>query len=129
MVRVVSGGGISSNKLVTSKGGQKVEPKATRVEPEAAALIGRAVDFKNQPAWTGSGPGYMPQPCGPTGVPGKYNPAKAGPGSLRTVMPSGSQSLYGSTRAGEPNRAPDLPATRTVGRDILSAYGPEKGKR
>jgi len=72
--------------------------------------------------WTGSGPGYP--------VAAVRNTAAAGPGSNRHVMRSGSQGLHGEPAKGSKASAPDVPATRTMGRDILSGFGPDvPGKR
>jgi hypothetical protein len=85
-----------------------------------------AVQFEKEPLTQGRG--YEPKAMGPTGVPGKYNSAKSGPGSQRTVHPTGSQSQYGPVAKGEVNRAPDPPST-APGKDILGMYGPEMKRR
>jgi hypothetical protein len=121
MVKIMSGGGYDSRQVKKSTG-YKTEPVSKAVSPAGANQQGAATAFKKEDLY--SGKGYTPQPCGPTGVPGKYNAAKQGPGSGRTVMPSGSQSQYGPVAQGQQNRAPDVPATKP-GRDILSDYGPE----
>jgi hypothetical protein len=51
-----------------------------------------------------------------------------GPGGGREVLRAGYQALSGKPVPGEVNRAPDPPATRTVGRDILSGYGKERSR-
>jgi hypothetical protein len=83
----------------------------------ASSPLGASTQFVKQPLQAGKG--YEPKSMGPTGVPGKYNAATQGPGSGRTVHPSGSQSTYGKVNPGEPRQAP---------RDILSEFGPERSK-
>jgi hypothetical protein len=124
MKKARSGGGISSNKVVQSRAGYKVEPQANKASPAGADGLGQAVQFKKD-ALIQAGKGYNPAPVPPTGAPGKYNSAWQGPGSGRTVYGRGSQSTYGPVNPGERNVAPDPPATGTRGRDILSGYGPE----
>ena len=63
------------------------------------------------------GAGYTIKPMPPTGIKGTYNAATAGPGSGRTIMPSGSQGEYNP--GPKPMRTNPMPA----GRDILSEYG------
>jgi hypothetical protein len=126
MVKLTSGGGINSNKVVQSKKGQKDEPVTHKANVDAVAQQGMAVQFKKEPLTEGRG--YEPKAMGPTGVPGKYNASTQGPGSGRTIHPTGSQSQYGPVAQGSVNRAPDVPAT-TPGRDILSDYGPERRGR
>ena len=128
MVRMMSGGGINSNKVVQSKAG-KVEPVARKANPEAVAQQGLATAFQKSPLEQGRG--YQPGEIPATGVKGTYNSATQGPASGRTVYGSGSQGTYGPVAQGETNRAPDVPAT-VPGRDILSDYGKEvsdKGRR
>ena len=123
MSKARSGGGLTSNKLVTSRAGYKVEPVANKASPAGSNQQGQAVQFKKEPLIQ-AGKGYNPLPVPPTGAPGKYNSAWQGPGSGRTVYRTGSQSTYGPVNPGERNKAPDVPAA-TPGRDILSGYGPE----
>jgi len=125
-MRIKSGGGINSNKVVQSRKGQKVEPVTHRGNVPGVAQQGMAVQFEKEPLT--SGKGYEPQKMGPTGVPGKFNSAAQGPGSGRTIHPTGSQSQYGPAAPGEVNRTPDPPAT-APGRDILSDYGSEVKRR
>jgi hypothetical protein len=115
MAKAVSGGGITSNKYHTTKA-YKVEPVANKASPAGANQLGAAVQFRKEPLIQ-QGKGLNPPPVGPTGVPGYFNSAKAGPGSGRTIMRSGSQSTYGPVNPGEPKPAP---------RDILSEFGPER---
>jgi len=119
----LSGGGINSNKYRISKSGQKVEPTAHAANVAGVAQQGMAVAFKKEPLIQGKG--YEAKPVPATGVKGAYNAATQGPGSGRTVYPSGSQCEYGPVNRGQVNRAPDPPAT-APGRDILSEYGPER---
>src|SRR5262245_2900464 len=122
----ISGGGITSNKLVTSKG-YKTEPVANKASPAGAGQLGAAVQFRKEPLI--QGPGYNPPGVPATGVPGKYNAALQGPGSQRTICRSGGQSQYGSPAPSAVNRAPDRSATGNRGRDILSDFGPERDRR
>jgi hypothetical protein len=117
MVKMISGGGLTSNKLVQSRKG-KVEPKAKAVSVEATAQQGMSTAFKKNPLYGGKG--YEPQKVGPTGV-GKatVRPETPGPGSGRTTYAKGTQGLYGPINPGIPKPAP---------RDILSEFGPEKSK-
>jgi hypothetical protein len=86
----LTGGGIQSNKYVTSKAGQKVEPKAKAINPAAVAAQGLAVQFKKPDLE--QGPGYSGSAMAPTGSRGVYNAATSGPGSLRTTYKHGTQS-------------------------------------
>jgi len=119
-MRVKSGGGITSNKYVTSKSGQKVEPKSRAMNVEAVAQQGAQLAFARKPLE--QGPGYTPGKMGDTGIAkATYNPATSGPGSLRTTYASGSQS-------------PTPPAHgMPAGRNTLAEYGPDgvtaRGKR
>jgi len=61
----ISGGGITSNKLVTSKG-YKTEPVANKASPAGAGQLGTAVQFKKEPLIQGKGynPALVPpEPC------------------------------------------------------------------
>jgi len=105
MVTIKSGGGITSNKYVTSRSGMKTEPRSTAINPVEA------------------GPGYSTKPRGDTGIAGaRKGPAGAGPGGYgRTIYKSGSQS-------------PTPPAHgMPAGRNTLAEYGPDsvtaRGKR
>jgi hypothetical protein len=125
-MKIKSGGGITSNKYVTSKA-PKVEPRSKAMSPEAVAQQGAATAFKKPPLV--QGPGYTPAKVGATGV-GKatVRPDTPGPGSGRTTYASGSQGSYGPVVQGETNRAPDPPAT-APGKDILGDFGPESRSR
>src|SRR2546430_16218351 len=105
----LTGGGIQSNKYVTSKA-PKVEPKAKAMSPEAVAQQGAATAFRKPPLVQGAG--YTPAKVGPTGI-GKatVRPDTPGPGSGRTTYASGSQ---GSTPP-----AREMPK----GRDTLAEFG------
>jgi len=122
----VTGGGIQGNKVVQSRSGVKVEPKPHAVSPAGVAQQGMATAFKKEELYQGKGYAGAAMPA--TGIPGRYNAKTSGPGSLKTVMPSGSQSHYGPNAANAVNRAPDPPATGNRGRDILSDFGPERSK-
>jgi hypothetical protein len=117
MPKIISGGGITSNKYKTSKAG-KQEPISHKVGPEAAAQLGRSEQFKKPNLEQGQG--Y--QPYGPK------DHTIAGPGAMRTIHKSGSQGLHGPVAHGERDKAPDPPAT-APGMDILSDYGPERRNR
>jgi hypothetical protein len=88
-MKIKSGGGIQSNKYVTSQSGQKVEPKPKAVNVEAVANLGRAVQYKKPDLV--EGPGYSGSAMAPTGSRGTYNAATSGPGSLRTTYKAGTQ--------------------------------------
>src|SRR6516165_820459 len=107
-MKIQSGGGITSNKYKTSKGGQKVELVTHRGNVAGVAQQGMALAFKREPITQGKG--YEPKGMGPTGVKGTYNAATQGPGSQRTTYAAGSQGTYGKVNPGEVNRAPDPPA-------------------
>ena len=113
MPNIKSGGGITSNKLVTSKG-YKTEPVANKASPAGAGQLGAAVQFRKEPLIQGKG--YNPAPVPATGIANaRKGPSEAGPGSGRTIYKSGSQS-------------PTPPVSKPVGagRDILSEFGPER---
>jgi hypothetical protein len=74
-MKIKSGGGISSNKLVQSTK-WKQEPKAIKASPAGAAQQGMATQFRKEPLQGGKG--YSQAPMPPTGVPGKYNAATRG---------------------------------------------------
>ena len=114
MVRVKSGGGISMNKVVQSRSGQKVEPKTQAGNQAGAAQTGLSHQFKPEPMFQGKG--YEPKAMGSTGIANaRQGPAGAGPGGMgRTIYRSGSQ--------GVTPPATEMPK----GHDILSDYGPEK---
>ena len=116
MPKIVSGGGITSNKYVTSKSA-KVEPKSKAMSPEAVAQQGAATAFVKPPLV--QGPGYTPTKVGATGIAkATVRPDIPGPGSGRTTYASGSQS---PTPTAEP---------MAKGRDTLAEYGPEaSGKK
>jgi len=118
-----TGGGYNSS-VVNNGYRPKVEPVANRASPAGVAQQGAALAFKREPVIQGRD--YEPSKMGPTGVPGYFNAAKAGPGSGRTIYPKGSVAHYGPNPPNAVNRAPDPSATGTRGRDILSEFG--KGK-
>jgi hypothetical protein len=119
MVKVVSGGGITSNKYVTSKSGGKVEPVTHKANVAGVAQQGRSVAFGKEPLTEGKG--YEPSKMGSTGIAqATRGPKEAGPGSNRTIYKSGSQCPTPAAK--------EMPA----GRDILSEYGrnvPGRGRR
>lgn len=98
MTRIVSGGGITSNKYKTSKAGQKVEPVSHKANVAGVAQQGMSAQFRKEPII--SGPGYTPAKVGSTGIANaKFNSASQGPGSGRTLYRSGSQSGTPEPRA------------------------------
>jgi len=110
MVKVMSGGGINSNKTVQSRSGYKVEPKASAANVEAVAQQGLATAFPKREMLRG--PGYSTGSMPATGIANaRQGPPGAGPGGGRTIYASGSQSPTPPAR--------QMPA----GRDILSEYG------
>ena len=108
----VPGGGYGSRNVVHSKG-YKTEPVTKAARPREVSHIGQALAYEPDPLFEGKG--YEPPPP---------RPQAAGPGGGRDVMRSGSQGTHGPVGQGEPDRAPDVAATRR-GKDILSCYGPE----
>jgi hypothetical protein len=124
-MKVKSGGGLTSNKLVTGKYG-KVEPKAKAMSVERVAQFGEAIAGFRAPNLL-QGKGYMPEPCRPTGI---GRATKGGPGAgpgggNRVTYAAGSQGHYGPSAKGSMASAPDVPATSPT-KDILSAFGPER---
>ena len=111
MPKIVSGGGLTSNKLVQSKQG-KVEPVSRKASPAGAAQLGAAVQFRKEPLEAGKG--YNPAPVPPNGIAnaqqGHEGPGPGGGG--RTIYKSGSQSPTPEAR--------EMPK----GRDTLSEFGP-----
>lgn len=85
----LSGGGITSNKLVQSKS-PKVEPKSHAVSPERAAQIGLSTHFTKDAFY--SGKGYS-NPVGPS----SNMDARPG-GNGRQIFKAGSQSATPQAR-------------------------------
>jgi hypothetical protein len=113
MVKMVSGGGITSNKYVTSKAGAKVEPVSRKANPAGAAQQGMATQFEKEKLIQGKG--YTPGQMGPTGIANaRQGHSGAGPGG-------GNRTIYGSGSQSPTPQAKDMPK----GRDTLSEYGPE----
>jgi hypothetical protein len=108
MPKIVSGGGITSNRYVTTREG-KVEPKSTAISPAGVSQAGVSTAFKKENVEQGKG--YTPGPMPATGVKGTYNSASQGPGSGRTIYGSGSQSAT--------PQAKEMPK----GRDTLAEFG------
>jgi hypothetical protein len=111
-MKIKSGGGIQSNKYVTSRK-YKSEPIAHKASPAGAAQQGMAVQFRKEPLQAGKG--YEPAKVGPTGIAnarqGHSGPGPGGGG--RTIYGSGSQS--------------PTPPARPIGptKDTLAEFGPE----
>jgi hypothetical protein len=121
MVKIQSGGGINSNKVVQSRSGVKVEPVSKAGNAAGVAQQGLATAFRKEPITQGQGytPKVMPATCIANAVKG---PPGTGPGGGgRTIYRSGSQS---QTPVAKPMSA---------GRDTLAEYGPDsvtaRGKR
>jgi hypothetical protein len=89
MKKTLIGTGGAKSKLVQSYA-PKQEPVAKAQSVEAVAQQGMALAFKHKNLE--SGPGYTPKAQGDSGSRSYYNSAKAGPGSLRTIHPAGTQS-------------------------------------
>ena len=107
--RGLSGGGIEGAKVKHAKA-PKVEPKPRAINPgHMATSLGGKVGTRKAITPMNAGPGYK-TPVGPSPSMGQ------GPGANRTIYHCGSQS---ETPAAKP-----MPA----GRDILSGFGPERGK-
>ena len=105
----LSGGGITSNKLVQSKA-PKIEPRSKAMSPETVAQLGASTAFQKKPLAMGPG---LQGPVGPT------NNLVNGPkGQGRNLHHCGSQGTFGPVNPG--NSAP--------ARDILSEFGPDKRK-
>jgi hypothetical protein len=127
MVKIVSGGGIRSNKTVQSKSGWKSEPRSRAVSVESTAQLGASTAFREPDLY--SGRGYKQSAMPRTGVPGAtVRPDTPGPGSGRTTYAKGTQAHYGPNPPNAVNKAPDVPGAKP-GRDILSDYGYEITRR
>ena len=105
MVTIKSGGGINSNKTVQSQSSYKVEPISKAGNVAGVAQQGMATAFRKEPLIQGKG--YESGPMPATGVRGIYNSATSGPGSGRTVYPSGSQGAIPLAREISPGRTFD----------------------
>src|SRR5262245_23123306 len=98
---IMSGGGYNS-RVVKHDHKYKQEPVTHRGNPAGVAQQGISTAFRKEPITQGKG--YEPAAMGPTGVRGTYNPATQGPGSQRTVHPTGSQSATPPAREMAPSR-------------------------
>jgi len=116
MVKVMSGGGINSNKTVQSRSGAKVEPRSTAIDPAGVSQRDVSTAFRRTPVEVG--PGYSTKPQGDTGIANaRKGPPGAGPGGGgRTIYASGSQSPTPPAREMPP------------GRDVFNER-PNKGNR
>ena len=104
MATILTGGGYGSRQHIDKKAGQKVEPVTHRGNVAGVAQQGMATAFRKEPLIQGKGEsGPMPA----TGVRGTYNSATSGPGSGRTVYPSGSQGAIPLAREISPGRTFD----------------------
>jgi hypothetical protein len=113
MAKARSGGGITSNKLVTTKA-PKTEPRSRAISPAAVSRIGA----KQGNHATGKGTVRVVSPPldagrGYSAPVGPASNLAAGPGAGRAVYRTGSQSPTPAARPMAP------------GRDILSEFGPE----
>ena len=78
----LTGGGISGNKVVQSRKGQKVEPTTHKGNVAGVAQQGAALAFKREPIT--SGKGYEPGKMGDTGIANaRQGHAGPGPGVVR----------------------------------------------
>jgi hypothetical protein len=111
-MKIKSGGGITSNKLVQDRK-YKQEPVTHKASPAGVAQQGMAVQFRKELLQQGPHSGYeQPKITKPTGIANAtYNSAKSGPGSQRAIYKSGSQSPCPPAHG--------MPA----GRDTLSEFG------
>jgi hypothetical protein len=111
MTKIVSGGGIQSNKTVQSQSGWKREPIPKAVNVPAAAQLGRSEQFRKPPLEQGKG--YETKPMAATGIANvRQGHSGVGPGGGgRTIYARGSQ-------CPTPTVGP-----MEKGRDILSGYG------
>jgi hypothetical protein len=102
--------GAGRNKFV-SPSVKAGPPRTNIVSPASTNQLGASVAFKPDPLPIGTASQV------PLGNAVALN-SKSAPGQGRTVQKSGSQGLHG----------PVAGAPRPMGPDILSQYGPEKGK-
>jgi hypothetical protein len=94
MTKATSGGGLTSNKLVSTRN-FKTEPQTYKIEPGRASLIGQSIQgFARGPLQT---PGAYSNPVGPS-------QCECKPGGGRTILPSGSQSSSKTTPMQGPRR-------------------------
>ena len=105
MATILTGGGYGSRQHIDKKAGQKVEPVTHRGNVAGVAQQGMATAFRKEPLIQGKG--YESGPMPATGVRGTYNSATSGPGSGRTVYPSGSQGATPVAREMPPGRTFD----------------------
>jgi hypothetical protein len=104
MAKIKSGGGLTSNKVVHSKGG-KVEPRSRAVNPGGADQLGQAMANRRSMPPLEAGPGYK-EPKGPTSL--MVNGPK---GQGRELHPCGSQGFHGTAVAGVAETSPDPKST------------------
>jgi hypothetical protein len=112
MVKVLTGGGIQSRRVVQDRK-YKQEPVAHKASPAGAAQQGMAVQFRKEALQQGPGSGYEPKSMASTGI-ANARQGHAGPGpggGNRTIYKSGSQSPTPTAHGMPP------------GRDTLSEYG------
>jgi len=101
MATILTGGGYGSRQHID----KKVEPVTHRGNVAGVAQQGMATAFRKEPLIQGKG--YESGPMPATGVRGIYNSATSGPGSGRTVYPSGSQGATPVAREMPPGRTFD----------------------
>jgi hypothetical protein len=102
MVKVMSGGGINSNKTVQSRSGGKVEPTTHKGNVAGVGQIGLQHAFKPEPMLQGKG--YEPAKMSGVDRPSYKGPTTAAPGSNRTIYPAGLQAKTPPAREMEPGR-------------------------
>jgi len=108
-IKIQSGGGYTSNKLVRPSVQTGDARTARKMDPGAVDQLGQAVRFKKDPIQQGTVKQVeLGNACA-------LNVGKGGPGTGRTIHASGSQSQHGPV-AGTP-RGPTP--------DILREYGPD----
>ena|SRR5262249_18931625 len=119
--RAVSGGGLTSNKLVTPKpraGNRAVDA----IDPAAADQIGQSIGFRGDPV-TG-------KPMADKTDLGNFRSwtCPDGPGGGRTIYPSGYQDQHGAANRGEHNL--DVPDTKGGVRKVgaVSDLGKDRSK-
>lgn len=128
MAKKDSGGGLTSNKLVRPP--VRTGAPAMGVRPGYPDQLGsmkgnHAMDRGDVPAKLTPMQTVKPPISVPLGNQVAGNVGAGGPGAGRTVMRSGSQGQHGAVNPGEGGSRP----SRVTGKDILSDFGPERGKR
>jgi hypothetical protein len=123
-----AGGGINSNKLV--RPGVRTGAPNRGVNPGYAGQLGSALgNHATEVSHALKGAAVPTETKAlQTGVPygNQLAPdSKSAPGQGRTIHATGSQGVHGKPNPGEGGHGP----SRVTGKDILSGFGPERGKR